>query len=72
MLAALRRAPQSSPMFTPTVHCSVHTLNQLGASAKLARLEDFGLLGNGHFMNEELNNGDIAKKVFIPFLSSIK
>jgi len=65
-------APQSSPMFTPTVHCSVHTLNQLGASAKLARLEDFGLLGNGHFMNEELNNGDIAKKVFIPFLSSIK
>lgn len=65
-------APQSSPMFTPTVHCSVHTLNQLGASAKLARLEDYGLLGNGHFMNEELNNGDIAKKVFIPFLSSIK
>jgi pimeloyl-ACP methyl ester carboxylesterase len=65
-------APQSSPMFTPTVHCSVHTLNQLGAAAKLARLEDYGLLGNGHFMNEELNNGDIAKKVFIPFLSSIK
>lgn len=65
-------SPQSSPMFTPTVHCSVHTLNQLGAKAKLSRLEDFGLLGNGHFMNEELNNGDIAKKVFIPFLSSIK
>jgi hypothetical protein len=51
---------------------SVHTLNQLGAKAKLARLEDYGLLGNGHFMNEELNNGEIAKKVFIPFLSSIK
>ncbi|MEP7311827.1 MAG: alpha/beta fold hydrolase [Pseudomonadota bacterium] len=65
-------SPQSTPMFTPNVHCSVHTLNQLGASAKLARLEDFGLLGNGHFMNEELNNGDIAKKVFIPFLDSIK
>lgn len=65
-------SPQSSPMFTPNVHCSVHTLNQLGAKAKLARLEDYGLLGNGHFMNEELNNGDIAKKVFIPFLSSIK
>jgi hypothetical protein len=47
-------------------------LNQLGASAKLARLEDFGLTGNGHFMNEEKNNGDIAKKVFIPFLSSIR
>jgi len=65
-------SPQSSPMFTPNVHCSVHTLNQLGAKAKLSRLEDFGLLGNGHFMNEEKNNGDIARKVFIPFLSSIK
>ena len=49
------------------------TLNQLGADAKLARLkEDFGLQGNGHFMNEELNNGEIAKSVFIPFLESIK
>jgi pimeloyl-ACP methyl ester carboxylesterase len=66
-------APLSSPMFTPTVHCSVHTLNQLGANAKLARLkEDYSLQGNGHFMNEELNNGEIAKKVFIPWLSSIK
>jgi pimeloyl-ACP methyl ester carboxylesterase len=65
-------APQSYPMFTPTVHCSVHTLNQLGANAKLARLEDYGLEGNGHFMNEELNNGDIAKKVFIPWLATIK
>jgi pimeloyl-ACP methyl ester carboxylesterase len=65
-------SPNSTPMFTPTVHCSVHTLNQLGAEAKLARLVDYGLQGNGHFMNEELNNGDIAKKVFIPFLDSIK
>jgi pimeloyl-ACP methyl ester carboxylesterase len=66
-------SPQSAPMFTPTVHCSVHTLNQLGADAKLARLkEDFNIQGNGHFMNEELNNGEIAKRVFIPFLSSIK
>jgi pimeloyl-ACP methyl ester carboxylesterase len=66
-------SPQSSPMFTPNVHCSVHTLNQLGADAKLARLkEDYNIQGNGHFMNEELNNGDIAKKVFIPWLGSIK
>jgi pimeloyl-ACP methyl ester carboxylesterase len=65
-------SPQSAPMFTPNVHCSVHALNQLGAQAKLARLEDFGLTGNGHFMNEELNNGDIAKKVFIPWLSGIR
>jgi len=66
-------SPLSTPLFTPNVHCSVHTLNQLGADAKLARLkEDFKIEGNGHFMNEELNNGDIARKVFIPFLSSIK
>jgi pimeloyl-ACP methyl ester carboxylesterase len=66
-------APLSAPMFTPNVHCSVHTLNQLGAKAKLGRLlEDYNIAGNGHFMNEELNNGEIAKKVFIPFLSSIK
>jgi len=66
-------SPQSSPQFTPRVHCSVHILNQLGANAKLARLqEDYGIKGNGHFMNEELNNGDIAKKVFIPWLSTIK
>jgi pimeloyl-ACP methyl ester carboxylesterase len=65
-------SPNSTPMFTPNVHCSVHTLNQLGASAKLARLVDYGIEGNGHFMNEELNNGDIAKKVFIPWLDTIK
>lgn len=66
-------APLSAPMFTPTVHCSVHTLNQLGANAKLSRLkEDHGIDGNGHFMNEELNNGEIARKVFIPWLESIR
>jgi pimeloyl-ACP methyl ester carboxylesterase len=65
-------SPQSTPQFTPNVHCSVQVLNQLGGDAKLARLEDYGIHGNGHFMNEELNNGEIAKKVFIPWLSSIK
>ena len=66
-------SPESRPQFTGRVHCSVHVLNQLGATAKLARLDqDYGIKGNGHFMNEELNNGEIAKKVFIPFLSSIK
>lgn len=65
-------APLSS-RFAPNVHCSVHTLNQLGAKAKLARLlEDYKIEGNAHFMNEELNNGEIAKKVFIPWLSTIK
>jgi pimeloyl-ACP methyl ester carboxylesterase len=66
-------APESKPMFTPTVHCSVHTLNQLGAKAKLGRLaQDYNIQGNGHFMNEELNNGDIAKKVFIPWLAAVE
>jgi pimeloyl-ACP methyl ester carboxylesterase len=66
-------SPQSTPMFTPIAHCFPQTLNQLGADAKLARLqEDYGIKGNGHFMNEELNNGEIARRVFIPFLSSIK
>jgi len=66
-------SPLSMPMFTSSVHCSVHTLNQLGAKAKLGRLlEDYKIAGNGHFMNEELNNGEIAKKVFIPWLSTIK
>jgi len=66
-------SPESRPQFTGRVHCSVHVLNQLGANAKLARLDqDYGIKGNGHFMNEELNNGEIARKVFIPFLSSIK
>jgi pimeloyl-ACP methyl ester carboxylesterase len=59
--------------FTGNVHCSVNTLNQLGAAAKLARLkEDYRIEGNGHFMNEELNNGEIARKVFIPWLSAIQ
>ena len=58
--------------FTNNVHCPMKTLNQLGANAKLALLTDYKFQGNGHFMNEELNNGEIAKKVFIPFLSSIK
>ncbi len=61
-----------SDQYTPTVHCSVHILNQLGAKAELARLADRGIQGNGHFMNEELNNGEIAKRVFIPWLNSIK
>jgi pimeloyl-ACP methyl ester carboxylesterase len=64
-------APLSS-RFAPTVHCSMHLMNQLGADARLARLEDYGIHGNAHFMNEELNNGEIAKKVFIPWLESIR
>jgi hypothetical protein len=59
-------------MFTPRIHCTLEQFVQLGADAKLARLTDYGIEGNGHFMNEELNNGEIARKVLIPWLASIK
>jgi pimeloyl-ACP methyl ester carboxylesterase len=59
-------------LFTPVLHCSVHELNQLGADASLVRLTDRGIDGNGHMLPVELNNGEIAKKVLIPWLSSIK
>ncbi len=66
-------APLSFPMFTPSLHCTVHNLNQVGANATFGRLkEDYGIEGNGHFMNEELNNGQIATEVFIPWLASIE
>jgi pimeloyl-ACP methyl ester carboxylesterase len=63
-------SPES--MFTVNLHCTVALFSQLGAEARLARLVDYGLNGNGHFMNEELNNGEIARKVFIPWLASIR
>ena len=59
-------------IFTANIHCTVARLSQFGAAASLARLTDYGLEGNGHFMNEELNNGEIATKVFIPWLASIE
>lgn len=59
-------------MFTPRLHCTVEQFTQFGANARLARLTDYGIEGNGHFMNEELNNGEIVRKVFIPWLASIK
>jgi pimeloyl-ACP methyl ester carboxylesterase len=64
-------SPQSS-LFTPNFHCTINTLAQAGADAELVRLVDKGIEGNGHFMNEELNNDVIAKEVFIPFLASIE
>jgi pimeloyl-ACP methyl ester carboxylesterase len=63
-------SPQS--IFTPMIHCTVEQFQQFGADARLARLTDYGIDGNGHFMNEELNNGEIARKVFIPWLAAIK
>jgi pimeloyl-ACP methyl ester carboxylesterase len=64
-------APNSS-MFAPSFHCTVRLLEQAGADVELVRLEDKGIMGNGHFMNEDLNNDVIAKEVFIPFLASIE
>jgi len=63
-------APES--IFTANIHCAAQLFAQLGASTRLARLADYGIEGNGHFMNEELNNGEIATKVFIPWLAGIE
>ena len=63
-------SPES--MFTPNIHCAAYLFSQLGADTRLARLTDYGLEGNGHFMNEELNNGEIATRVFIPWLETIR
>lgn len=63
-------APHS--MFTANIHCAPQQFSQFGADTKLARLTDYGIEGNGHFMNEELNNGQIATRVFIPWLASIE
>jgi pimeloyl-ACP methyl ester carboxylesterase len=63
-------APNST--FTPGFHCTVEQLRQFGADVELARLkEDWGLEGNGHFMNEELNNGAIAAR-FIAWLETVE
>ena len=59
-------------IFTPNIHCAAELFAQLGADTKLARLTDYGIEGNGHFMNEELNNGEIATRVFIPWLAAIR
>lgn len=59
-------------IFTSRLHCTVQQFDQFGADAKLTWLTDHGIEGNGHFMNEELNNGEIARKVFIPWLARIK
>jgi pimeloyl-ACP methyl ester carboxylesterase len=62
-------SPKSS--FTSGFHCTARTLEQVGADVTFVRLaEDWGIEGNGHFMNDELNNGEIAGK-FIEWLSSI-
>jgi len=59
-------------MFTANIHCLAQQFAEFGADAKLARLTDYGLEGNGHFMNEELNNGEIATRVFVPWLAAIR
>jgi pimeloyl-ACP methyl ester carboxylesterase len=57
--------------FAPYYHCTIAELRQIGADAELVRLEDRGILGNGHFMNEELNNGEIAQ-LFIDWLAGVE
>ena len=63
-------APESS-MFTPNYHCTLNFLNQAGGNATLFKLEEHGITGNGHFMNEDRNNGDIAKLI-IEWIESVE
>ncbi|KAK1974741.1 Alpha/Beta hydrolase protein [Colletotrichum cereale] len=44
-------------------HCIVDYLKQVGAKPEWIKLADRGILGNGHFMHIESNNGDIARLV---------
>jgi pimeloyl-ACP methyl ester carboxylesterase len=57
--------------FAAYYHCTVAELRQVGADATLVRLEDEGIHGNGHFMNEELNNAAIAR-LFIAWLETVE
>jgi hypothetical protein len=45
--------------------------NQAGGNATLFKLEEHGITGNGHFMNEDRNNGDIAK-LMIEWIESVE
>jgi len=45
----------------PTVHCVSKYLTQAGVTNGLVRLEDVGILGNGHMMMLEKNSDEIAR-----------
>lgn len=63
-------APESR-MFTPNYHCTIDFINQAGGSATLLNLKDIGIEGNGHFLNEAKNNGEVAQ-VMIDWLDTIE
>jgi pimeloyl-ACP methyl ester carboxylesterase len=50
-----------------TIQCGPLWINQAGGSAKVLRLEDIGIHGNGHLMMLEKNNAKIAD-AFIDWL----
>ena len=44
-------------------HCTAKFLNQAGVKAQFIRLQDKGILGNGHMMMLEKNNMEIARLI---------
>ena len=44
-------------------HCTAKYLNQAGVKAQFIRLQDKGILGNGHMMMLEKNNMEIARLI---------
>ena len=42
-------------------HCTVRFLRQAGVNVDFIKLEDVGILGNGHMMMLEKNNQEIAR-----------
>ena len=48
---------------TLVVHCTAKYLNQAGVKAQFIRLQDKGILGNGHMMMLEKNNLEIARLI---------
>lgn len=52
--------------------CVASYLEQAGVDVDFVRLQERGLLGNGHLMFMEKNNIEIAEKVVMPFLERLE
>ncbi|EKM55398.1 uncharacterized protein PHACADRAFT_208918 [Phanerochaete carnosa HHB-10118-sp] len=50
-------------------NCTAAYLQQAGVNVDHVRLEDVGIMGNGHMVFMELNNIEIAEKVLEPWLA---
>lgn len=61
-------APES--FFAANYHCTIEFINQAGGNAALIRLEDVGILGNGHMMMMDENSHEVVQ-VLINWMSQI-